>query len=102
VKHAGPLTPWSDEEPPWKGWALSEVRLSAARVPAGVEPESRFAAQVVAARKTWGRFDQDIPLLPLEQMGDGEYRGVLRHPSRRDLITVRYTANEGLHYDDRG
>jgi CRISPR-associated endonuclease/helicase Cas3 len=102
VRGDGSLESWSDEEPAWKGWALSEVRLSAARVPAGVQPEARFASLVAAARRTWGKFEQEIPLLPLEPIGDGEYRGVLIPPVGGVPTAVRYTADQGLIYQRRG
>jgi CRISPR-associated endonuclease/helicase Cas3 len=97
----GSLAAWSGHRPEWKAWALSEVRLSARRVPAGVEVEPRFAPQVAATRRTWGRFEQDIPVLPLESIGGETYRGVLLPLDGRAPIHVRYTAGEGLTYEAR-
>lgn len=83
----------------WKDWALSEVRLSARKVPWGSAPEGRWSAAVSAAREQWGRFEQELSLLPLECGEDGVWRGRLAHPSRKQPILVRYNDHEGLVFE---
>ncbi|MEJ7812323.1 MAG: CRISPR-associated helicase Cas3' [Gemmatimonadaceae bacterium] len=103
VRLDGSLTPWaSDERPVWKAWALSEVRVSAKRVPPGCAPEARYEGAVAAARMEWGRFEQELPLLPLEQVVNGVWRGRLIHPRKRTVLTIRYTAAEGLAFEKIG
>jgi CRISPR-associated endonuclease/helicase Cas3 len=95
----GMLMPWAeDERPPWKAWALSEVRLSARKVPFEATAEPRFESAIAAARATWGRFDQEISVLPLERVDDGVWRGVLLRTDGKP-IAVRYTEAEGLAYE---
>jgi CRISPR-associated endonuclease/helicase Cas3 len=94
----GALLPWAGElrGPPWKAWALSEVRVSAGRVPmdAGVDP--RYRSAVEAIRLSWTRFEQDTPVVPLVEIGTGEWQGVLTAPGRKKPIQMAYTTARGL------
>lgn len=94
------LEPWHQQAAePWKNWALSEVRLSAKKVPYGSVPGPRFSAAVSTARNRMGQFEQDLPLLPLELGEDGAWRGRLTHADREKPILVRYSADEGLVFE---
>jgi CRISPR-associated endonuclease/helicase Cas3 len=94
----GRLVPWADAAPAWKAWALSEVRVRRTRVPPdAVRPE--FAAAAAAARSAWGRFEQGLPVLPLEEQAPGVWRGSLLRPDRGP-VALWYTAGHGLSYDD--
>jgi hypothetical protein len=50
-------------------------------------------------RATWGRFEQDVTVLPLERGADGAWHGTLFHDEREKPIAVRYIEDEGLAYD---
>ncbi|MGI8497248.1 MAG: CRISPR-associated helicase Cas3', partial [Gemmatimonadaceae bacterium] len=99
VRDDGALAPWAPAEgPAWKTWALSEVRLSARRVPIGATAEPRYASAVEGARATWGRFERALPVLPLEEGEPGVWRGTLLVSKGAGTIAVQYTAQEGLFY----
>lgn len=93
----GVLAPWAQADgPSWKRWALSEVRLSSRRVPAGVDAESRYRPAVEAARTEWGRYERGLPVLPLIESAPGVWRGTLEAGDR--AVQLRYTTGEGLAY----
>lgn len=96
----GSFTPWAQHErPAWKAWALSEVRLSSRKVPPDAMPEPKWSACVAAAKSQWGKFEQEIPVLPLEQVGDQCWRGVLVHNGATGHVVARYTSAAGLEYE---
>ncbi|HEY9466629.1 MAG TPA: CRISPR-associated helicase Cas3' [Vicinamibacterales bacterium] len=96
----GRLVPWAGEanDTPWKAWALSEVRVSAARVPPDVRLFPEFQAWVEAARSDWRRFDENIPILPLANVGGDEWVGSLIRGGRGAPIRLRYTTQQGLDF----
>lgn len=95
----GRLAPWAAAEPAWKAWALSEVRLRRTRVPldAAVRPEYAAAAAVV--RATWGRWEQELPVLPLVEETPGVWRGELLRTAR-GTVAVWYTPPQGVSFAD--
>jgi CRISPR-associated endonuclease/helicase Cas3 len=99
VDRDGCLTPWDTMEGvAWRAWALAEVRLSSKRVPWDVGAEPKYDAAIAAVRATWGRFEQEIPVLPL-LCEVGTWRGILIRRGDQRAIAVRYTDEEGLAYD---
>jgi CRISPR-associated endonuclease/helicase Cas3 len=55
-----------------RAWALSEVRVQE-RLARGVpDPDGERARAVAAAKEVWGKWEQDIPLLVLEERDEGE------------------------------
>lgn len=99
VQPDGTLAPWAESQgPAWKAWALSEVRLSAAKAPFGAAAEPRFDAAISTARTAWGRFEQAISVLPMELSEAGLWRGVLTHPKLKEPTSVQYTEAEGVAY----
>lgn len=92
----GRLVPWAAADTPWKAWALSEVRVRRTRIPPDAAPAPEFAAAAEAARGTWGRFERELPVLPLVEDGAGTWRGELLRPERRGVIPVCYTTTAGL------
>ena len=55
----GRVVPWCGfQSPDWKRWALSEVRVSARRVPPSVQPPAEMARAVKEVRATWGRLNR--------------------------------------------
>lgn len=93
----GALEPWARMDgPPWKSWSLSEVRVSAKRIPPGALADPQHRASVAAARAEWGRFEQEIPVLPLVAVESGVWRGVLMDPGSERTIHIVYTTDVGL------
>lgn len=97
VRADGGLDPWvrSDDGVPWKSWALSEVSVSAYRVPAGSMPAAPYARAVEQLRNGWSRFEQDAPVVPLVAERGGEWRGTFTKPDGK-VTAIAYTAGEGL------
>lgn len=103
VDAGGRLLPWAESEGPgWKAWALSEVRLRAGRVPFGSTAGTQFETAVAAARQEWGRFEQEITVLPLvERAGcPGMWEGTIVRPDGRE-VPIAYTLTEGLDFLER-
>jgi hypothetical protein len=101
MEPGGRVVPWcAHPGPDWKRWALSEVRVSARRVPPSVQPPAELARAIDEARETWGRFEQDVPLLVLQTAASG-WSGQL---SRSDgkVVSFTYDADEGLRYAPAG
>jgi CRISPR-associated endonuclease/helicase Cas3 len=95
----GRLAPWAEGAiPPWKAWALSEVRVRSTRVPADAAPAPEYAARVAATRAEWGRYEQEIPILPLAECAEepGVWCGVLYSAERKTPVQARYSAANGL------
>jgi CRISPR-associated endonuclease/helicase Cas3 len=100
VGQAGSLEPWERDVslPPWQRWALSEVKLSRYRVPAGTAASPKHAATVAALRGQWGPWEQDVPVVPMEPSDDGEWCGACVRPDER-TITLRVNAAIGLSFE---
>jgi CRISPR-associated endonuclease/helicase Cas3 len=95
----GHLRPWADERdglPDWHRWALSEIRVARHRVPRDAMVAAELAAAANAARGTWGKWEQEIPLLPLVREGDG-WRGQLRG-SDGELAEFQYDRTDGMRF----
>ena len=80
-----------------RAWALSEVRVQK-RLASGVpDPEGAAARAVAAAKQAWSKWEQDIPLLLLEQGGEFEtWRGAVLHEKGR--ATALYDTRLGLRF----
>lgn len=100
VRTDGTLVPWADEEPLWRAWALSEVKVRSTRIPSASMPVEGYRRAVEAARALWGRYEQYPFLLPLEEHANGSFRGQLLDPRGGKLITVSYSADLGLAFAD--
>ena len=97
----GRVEPWvAHDGPDWKAWALSEVRVSARRVPrAAVVADDALRVRADVVRAEWGAFEQDLPIAPLAwDPGAGVWRATLRAPERERLIELCYTSDAGLAY----
>lgn len=94
----GRVVPWADDSledwPAWHGWALSEIRVSRRRLPADSQPPEAIRAACDAARATWGRWEQEIGLVPLRQEGEA-WIGTMIRPDGSS-IEIEYEANSGL------
>lgn len=100
---SGRLEPWAQVapgDPAWKPWALSEVPLSFRQLPPGTREPDAFAAAAANARKSWGRFEQDIPILPLIETGTGEWSGAVTDGSARER-PLAYSRALGLRFSQK-
>ena len=88
------LVPWADSDAPWKAWALSEVRVRATRIPRDATVTGEFAAAAEAVRATWGRFERELPLLPLIERETGMWEGYLMRADAKP-VWVRYSVALG-------
>jgi CRISPR-associated endonuclease/helicase Cas3 len=83
----------SGHKDPRQAWALSEVGIQQRRA-AGVPPATGALAQLITAAKAeWGKWEQDIPLLVLEQDGSS-WRG--RVALKGCERTAQYDSRLGL------
>jgi CRISPR-associated endonuclease/helicase Cas3 len=95
------LTPWADARPTWRAWALSEVRVSINRIPPQAAPEAEFQTAAAMARQDWGRFEQELPILPLREVEPGRYEGKMVIPDRKEPLQVEYSPSKGLRFSPR-
>jgi len=86
------IIPWAQESSAWKAWALSEVRVRPLRIAPDARPPDRLAKAAAAARATWKRFEQEIPLLVLEPEGGGRWTG--------SFLTVKDGRERQIAYDE--
>lgn len=92
----GELSAWaSTVEDRRQAWALSEVRVYSYRVPLGCKPLPRFDRAMARAKEDWGRFETELPILPLELLADGDWGGCLMTPSGK-TVNARYSMQFGL------
>lgn len=92
----GTLAPWVEADgPAWKAWALSEVRVSARKVPPGSAAEARYGAAVARVRGMWGTWEREIPIVPLERSDSAGWRATIELHQGSPVV-VGYTDAEGL------
>ncbi len=91
----GRLLPWRADPDPRLAWAPSEVTAYERKLRGRHEPEPRWRALAADARKNWGRFEDDVILLPLEEGEDGVSRGTLLDGDGRRLELL-YSTKQGL------
>jgi len=93
----GSVVPWAAEGhpdlPPWQQWALSEVRVARRRLPEGSAPPPELLATVAATRQMWGRWEQEIPLIPLSESG-GEWLAHADTPN--GTVAISYSRRSGM------
>lgn len=92
---ASRVVPWCDHPDPRHAWALSEVSVPVSRV-AGVAEEPALAASIAAVKSSWGRWEQEIPLLLL-QPDDRASVGIIRTP-RGEPNPLHYDRQSGLRF----
>lgn len=99
VEH-GAILPWASGDKPEQAWALSEVKVRAWRVPLGSVPEGRLAGAALAVQQSWGRYEQEIPVLPLLRQPDGQWAGRLLRPDGKPVL-FHYSIDDGLSWAKR-
>lgn len=93
------IAPWAPSRadvPPWHQWALSEVSVSRARVPFGSTVHGAEQAKCDAVRATWGRWEQEIPLVPLRYHA-GRWFGRVVAPDG-NATAIEYDPELGLSF----
>jgi CRISPR-associated endonuclease/helicase Cas3 len=88
------LVPWWHDPDPTIAWALSEVTAYERKLRGRHQPEPHLRSLVQATRANWSRYDDEVILLPLEEGGDGIWRGVLT--SEEGMLDVTYSVANGL------
>ncbi len=96
----GAVVPWFDNQDVRKAWALSEVRVSAWRVPARSEDPPEAMQAMRKARAMWGEFEQDLPGVVLVNDGSDRWKGGLIVDRRR--VEISYLLCEGLAFKGGG
>lgn len=91
------LVPWRHDPDPRVAWALSEVTAYERKLRGRHGPEPRWREAAASARADWGRFEEDVLLLPLEQGADGNWRGVLTDEAGGS-VAIGYSSSLGLQF----
>lgn len=96
----GRIIPWYDDAamPEWKRWLLSEVKLSAGRISRNAEPTAKWRSQVDTARVDWGRFEQDTPVIVLDECEAEVSSGLVLARNEKRELRVEYTSAFGVRY----
>lgn len=95
----GVITPCCSHKDAGKSWAMSEMSVPARRAQGVPIEEGARAAAIAALRAGWSRWEQEIPILLLEQQGSG-WRGVLSK-TKDGVQEVRYSREGGLVYVEK-
>jgi CRISPR-associated endonuclease/helicase Cas3 len=94
------IAPWADEGgsdlPPWYRWGLSEVKVSRHRLPTGSRPDAAHRAACELAKATWGRWEEEIPLVPLRLEGV-RWRARMIRPDAA-TVSIDYDAASGFSF----
>lgn len=101
VQPDGSLVPWADVRPAWRAWSLSEIRVRRNRIPSEAAPLPQHEAAAAEARREWGRFEQDLPILPLHKLSTERHEGVLVVPDGQREIRLCYSVADGLIYPSK-
>lgn len=88
------LTPWCDDPDRRRAWALSEVTVRSNRVSGVPEPTGSLREAVDAARRDWGRYDEDKLLLPLTPGDDETWTGTV--VGQKGVQQAEYSTRTGL------
>ena len=98
VEETNALRPWHADPDPRLAWALSELTVRARKLKGRYQPLPRLAAAAEAVRATWGKFDQDVILLPLIPAGNETWTGTLIDNDGSEQA-LHYSTGEGLQFD---
>ena len=92
----GKIVPWAtgQSDTDWQDWALSEVKAPLRLVPLDAKSLPELEADLAPIRATWGRFEREIAVCVLVDVGGGVWRGEVT--SRDRIVTVQYSHSHGL------
>lgn len=71
------LEPWSPAETPELSWAMSEVTVRLHKVADRANTSSALATAIADVMKTWGRYDAEKLLIPLEHVEEDVWRATV-------------------------
>ncbi len=96
----GSLKPWCEDDgmPEWKRWLLSEVKVSAKRVPWDARAPELWRDAVDDLREGWPRFEQRVPVLVLERDPDDCFCGTVSGRRGGNFVKLSYSPLTGLRY----
>lgn len=84
------IVPWAHSEAsPRRAWALSEVSVAASRLTHGSEGVDEI-------RKEWGRYEEEMPLVVLDELPNGSFSG----SASKDGVSIKllYDSSRGLRF----
>ncbi|BBK42277.1 CRISPR-associated helicase/endonuclease Cas3 [Allostella vacuolata] len=90
------LSPLCPDPDPSRAWMLSEVSIAARRISRAAPATAALEHAIGHARATWGRYEAEILLMPLEAAGLNLFRWAIA-PSEPPLI-VSYCTALGLRF----
>jgi CRISPR-associated endonuclease/helicase Cas3 len=101
VMSDGKLEPWVAPDefqsfPMWKRWALSEVGISVHTIPTGSAADHKYDHTIAEVRRSWGKYELDIPVAPLVCGADGIWAGVLFAADGGKAIHFQYSPADGF------
>jgi CRISPR-associated endonuclease/helicase Cas3 len=97
VEEAGALRPWCRDADRQIAWSLSEITVRERKLRGHYSPLSHYREAAEAARAIWGKFEEDVILLPLAPASEGHWTGVLVDDTGREQ-QLRYSSHQGLQF----
>jgi len=95
----GRIVPWDESgKNQFRKWALSEVTLNRGGWEDLTYGEPDITQEVAETKKNWAKFDKRIPIIPLEDSGDGWFAAWIRVPDEGKSADykVNYNKEYGL------
>ena len=89
------LMPWYKAETASLAWAMSEVMVRQHKIAALTETSPALAAQIAEATASWGRYDAEKLLIPLESVDDGQWETTIWVRNNEEK-TLCYIPGTGL------
>lgn len=96
---AGAITPWCEDAILGsRAWALSEVAISASRLPVKARPPARHEAAISSLRAQWSEYEDAIPIIVLERDDHGRWLGQLEGDVASKARRYEYEPATGLQF----
>ncbi len=93
---SGTLSPWCDDDSPYRAWRMSELSLRASQFQVAVMPDDACAEAVETAQGSWpGRFDPPAVLALIPDRDLRVWQGQI-NDGRQHTRSVFYTTDDGL------
>jgi hypothetical protein len=58
----------------------------------------KFTNQVDRVRESWGKYEKEIPVVPLEEALPGIWAGQMVPPGGKGAISLKYDSRQGLNF----
>lgn len=97
LREDGAIEPWESDErlPLWQRWAMSDISIRTTQLRGATRVPPQLEHAVEPVRLQWGRFEQGMPVLVLQQTSDPAWRGILVGADGRE-VTLQYSERLGL------